>query len=215
MSADSRSYWRKFQVRLGDSDLGRNFRSARSAQIGATILIIIISAALLAPIISPQNPYDLTVINILDAYKPPFFIEGGEAQFILGSDEQGRDVFSAVVYGLRVSIFVGVMGVFISAIIGVTLGIVGGYFGGTVDNLIMRLADIELSFPSILLALFIMYFWEPGIRNIIVAIGAEDLKPEGEYGYGKYSDVVTQLELEDRIRLGQCDAKNVVMIKNI
>jgi peptide/nickel transport system permease protein len=161
-----------FFKRLKDTDLWKDFLASRSAKIGSTILIVTVFAAISAPLITPQNPYDLSVINILDAYKPPFFVDGGEPRFVLGTDEQGRDVLSAVVYGLRTSIFVGIMGVLISAVLGVILGLVGGYFGGSLDALIMRVADIELSFPSILVALFIMYFWEPGIRNIIVAIVA-------------------------------------------
>lgn len=158
--------------RIRQSDLWWDFRHSVSAQIGAALLALITLAAIFAPLVAPQDPYDLAAISIMDAYKPPWFLAGGEAAFMLGTDEQGRDVVSAVLYGLRVSIFVGVMGVLLSALIGVTLGIVAGFSGGVVENLIMRIADIELSFPSILIALFIMYFWEPGIRNIIVAIAA-------------------------------------------
>ena len=162
----------RLEDRQEKSQLWNGFKRATSAQVGATIVATAIVAAVFAPLLTSQNPYDLTAIRILDAYKPPAFLAGGDGRFILGTDEQGRDLLSAIVFGLRVSLFVGVMGVVISAIIGVTLGIVGGYFGGVTDTLIMRLADVELSFPSILVALFIMYFWQPGVRNIIVAIAA-------------------------------------------
>ena len=158
--------------RIRQSDLWWDFRHSVSARIGAALLILITLSAVFAPLVAPHDPYDLAVISIMDAYKPPMFLEGGDAAFLLGTDEQGRDVLSSVLYGSRVSIFVGVMGVLLSALIGVTLGMVAGFAGGAVESLIMRIADIELSFPSILIALFIMYFWEPGIRNIIVAIAA-------------------------------------------
>ena len=162
----------RLNARLGESELWLDFRASLSAQIGAVIMVVFTLGALFAPLISPQDPYDLTAINILDAYQPSWLFGEGDRQFLLGTDAQGRDILSAILYGTRVSIFVGVMGVLLAATIGVSLGLLAGYFGGFVDNLIMRIADIELSFPSILIALFIMFFWEPGIRNIIVAIAA-------------------------------------------
>ena len=163
---------RRLVVRFGDSELWWDFRNSLSAQFGAAIVATITLAAIFAPLIAPQDPYDLVVIDIMDAYKAPWLLGDGEISYPLGTDAQGRDILSAVLYGARVSIFVGIMGVLASGTIGVSLGLIAGYFGGLVDNAIMRLADIELSFPSILIALFIMYFWEPGIRNIIVAITA-------------------------------------------
>ena len=163
---------RRLVVRFGDSELWWDFRNSLSAQFGAAIVATITLAAIFAPLIAPQDPYDLVVIDIMDAYKAPWLLGDGEIGYPLGTDAQGRDILSAVLYGARVSIFVGIMGVLASGTIGVSLGLIAGYFGGLVDNAIMRLADIELSFPSILIALFIMYFWEPGIRNIIVAITA-------------------------------------------
>jgi peptide/nickel transport system permease protein len=159
-------------ARLRASDLWRDFRSSWTARLGAVIVAGAAVTALAAPWIAPQNPYDLTAIELRDAYKPPYPLPGSERRFVLGTDEQGRDIVSALLYGARVSIFVGVMGVVSAVVIGVTLGLFAGYMGGALDSLIMRVADIELSFPSILIALFIMFFWQPGVRNVIVAIAA-------------------------------------------
>jgi peptide/nickel transport system permease protein len=131
-----------------------------------------VALALAGPLIAPQNPYDLAQLNLLDAFKPPAFLEGGEAGHPLGTDEQGRDLFSAMLYGARTSIFVGLVGVLFAAGIGTFLGLWSGYAGGLIDSVIMRIGDVELSLPSILIALFIMYFSEPGITNIIIAITA-------------------------------------------
>jgi peptide/nickel transport system permease protein len=153
-------------------DLWRSFRGARGAQIGAVIVSVITLLAFAGPLVAPQNPYDLAQLNLLDAFKPPAFLEGGEAAHLLGTDEQGRDLFSAMLYGARTSIFVGLVGVLFAAGIGTFLGLLSGYAGGIIDSIIMRIGDVELSLPSILIALFIMYFSEPGILNIIIAITA-------------------------------------------
>ena len=153
-------------------DLWRSFRGARGAQIGAAIVTVITVLALAGPLVAPQNPYDLAQLNLLDAFKPPAFLEGGEAAHPLGTDEQGRDLLSAMLYGARTSIFVGLVGVLFAAGIGTFLGLLSGYAGGLIDSVIMRIGDVELSLPSILIALFIMYFSEPGILNIIIAITA-------------------------------------------
>lgn len=154
------------------SDLWRSFRAARGAQFGAGIVAAAALLAFAAPLLASQNPYDLAQLNLLDAFKPPAFLEGGEAAHPLGTDEQGRDLLSAILYGARTSIFVGVVGVLFAAGLGTFLGLLAGYVGGFADSLIMRIGDVELSLPSILIALFIMYFSEPGIANIIVAITA-------------------------------------------
>lgn len=159
-------------ARLRESDLWWAFRQSAAAQLGAAIIVLVTLGAMLAPALAPQDPYDLTVIDIADAYKPPSFLQGGDTRFLLGTDDQGRDILSSVLYGARVSIFVGVASVVVAVMIGATLGMIAGFFGGYVDSVIMRIADVELSFPSILIALFIMVFWEPGVRNIIVAIAA-------------------------------------------
>jgi len=152
--------------------LWRSFRATPSAQLGAAIFAAFCLLALVAPLIAPQDPYDLAQLDLIDAFKPPVFLAGGMAGHLLGTDEQGRDLLSAMLYGARVSLFVGVVGVTLAAGLGTLLGMIAGNAGGALDSLIMRIGDVELSLPSILIALFVMYFSEPGIGNIIVAIVA-------------------------------------------
>ncbi len=131
--------------------------------------------AIFAPLISPQNPYNLKSLKLENSSLPPVWVqtaEGGEggARFLLGTDAQGRDIFSAVLYGLRLSLAVGFAGTLIAMAAGIALGLAAGYWRGWWDALIMRLADIQLSFPSILIALFLMAVWGPGVLKIIIAI---------------------------------------------
>ena len=150
----------------------QSFLDSRGAQVGAGLGAVLLLSAILAPLIAPQDPYDLAQISLLDAFKPPAWLAGGDWAFPLGTDEQGRDLFSAILYGTRTSLFVSVVGVLIPATLGTLLGVLSGYAGGLVDAVIMRIGDVQLSLPSILIALFIMYFSEPGIGNIIIAITA-------------------------------------------
>ena len=155
-----------------ENALWRSFRATPSAQLGAGIFAAFCLLALLAPLLAPQNPYDLSQLNLMDAFKPPAFLTGGMASHPLGTDEQGRDLLSAMLYGARVSLFVGLVGVALAAGLGTLLGMIAGNAGGLLDSVIMCIGDVELSLPSILIALFIMYFSEPGIGNIIIAIVA-------------------------------------------
>ena len=134
-------------------------------------LIVILAAALLAPLISPQDPYDLTRLNLLDAREPPGTKAlSGDMTFWLGSDSQGRDMLSAIVYGLRISLGVGVISGLIAVCIGMCLGLVAGYAGGWVDMIIMRIVDLQLSFPSILVALMLLAILGQGVDKIIIAL---------------------------------------------
>ncbi len=155
----------------------RRFASAycesRIAIIAAALLLVIILIALLSPWLSPQNPYDLTKLDILDARLAP----GGKSwegtvTYLLGTDGQGRDMLSAIFYGLRISIGIGVVSTLIALLIGMSLGLWAGYKGGWVETIIMRIADIQLSFPAILLALILLAFLKPGLGNIVVALVA-------------------------------------------
>lgn len=120
--------------------------------------------------LAPQNPYDLTQINLSDSYLPPFWLDGGKMSFLLGTDEQGRDILSAIIYGSASSIMIGLVGMAASCCIGTTLGLIAGYFGGKVDAVIMRIADIQLSFPSMLIALFIMSVFGRGVGKLLIAL---------------------------------------------
>lgn len=143
--------------------------------IPATILTFFTLAAVLAPWLAPQNPYDLKQVRLIDANRPPAWLaetptEG--ARFLLGADAQGRDILSAVIFGLRVSMLVGVAGTGLSLLIGVALGLMAGYWRGWFDAVIMRIADVQLAFPSILIALFLMAVLGRGneLLKIILAV---------------------------------------------
>ena len=130
-------------------------RVPSSVIVAALIAAVIIFAALAAPLVSPTNPLDLASFNLIDAEIPPIWAEGGDPRFLLGSDNQGRDVLSAIIYGARVSILIGGGAVFVAATVGVALGLIAGFLGGPVDAVIMRIGDVILSFPTILLALLV------------------------------------------------------------
>lgn len=123
--------------------------------VAALVAVAMILAAMAAPLVSPTDPLDLATFNLADAEIPPLWIDGGDARFLLGSDNQGRDMLSAIIYGARVSILIGGGAVFVAAFIGVSLGLIAGFFGGRLDSFIMRVGDVILSFPTILLALLV------------------------------------------------------------
>lgn len=136
----------------------------RLALFGLLVFVILSIFALFPSIFTYQNPYDLAELFLENSFQPPNKI------FLLGTDEQGRDIYSAIVYGLRISLYVGLASTFLSVLIGFVAGLISGYFGGWVDTLIMRIADVQLSFPAILIALIIMALWGAGIGKIIIAI---------------------------------------------
>ncbi len=151
--------------------LWREFRQSRIACIGLSIFIALAALALLAPWIAPQNPYDLQQLSVLDARLPPGSQAGdGGLTYWLGSDEQGRDMLSAILYGLRISLFVGVVCTLIAFVVGTVLGLLAAYAGGVVDGFIMRLADAQLSFPSILIALIFLALFGKGVDKIVYAL---------------------------------------------
>ena len=141
--------------RFFDGDLWHSFSRSPVAVLSAVVALLCIGGAVLAPWVAPQNPFDLATLNLSDAFKPPAWTEEGDAAFPLGSDDQGRDVFSAIMHGARVSLLVGVCAVLFSTLLGVSVGLTAGYMGGTVDAVLMRIADIQLTFPSILVALLV------------------------------------------------------------
>ncbi len=138
-----------------DSDLWYFFTRSRIAVAAAAVAGTMVLAAFLAPVIAPYDPFDLASLDLLDAHIPPFWLEDGEARFPIGTDDQGRDLLSAILYGARISIGVGIASVLLSLFVGVGLGLVSGYAGGRIDAFIMRVADIQLSFPAILIALLV------------------------------------------------------------
>jgi len=136
-------------------DLGRRFRRAPLAMLAALVLVLMIAGAVFAPWLAPQNPFDPAALDLINALVPPAWTEGGNPNFLLGTDDQGRDVFSALLYGLRISLMVGVGAVSFAALVGILLGLVAGWRGGFTETVVMRLADVQLTVPAILIALMI------------------------------------------------------------
>jgi peptide/nickel transport system permease protein len=141
--------------RLADSDLWFSFTHSPTAIVAAVIALVCVFGAVFANWIAPHNPFDLATLDLTDARAPPAWVEGGSTKFLLGTDDQGRDILSALMYGSRISLFVGLASVALSMLIGVGLGLLSGFAGGMVDGFIMRVCDVMLSFPSILVALLI------------------------------------------------------------
>jgi peptide/nickel transport system permease protein len=141
--------------RFLDSDLWHSFTRSWVTMLAAFVALVLVLAAILAPLIATNDPFDPATLSLLDGSKPPAWTAEGEWRFPLGTDQQGRCVYSSILYGLRISIIVGFLGVLLAATIGITLGLIAGYFGGAADSLIMRIADVQLTFPAILIALLI------------------------------------------------------------
>ncbi len=144
-----------FLARAWDSDVIYSFRHSPVAMVAALVATVLIFSAVFAPWVAPHNPFDLASLSLLDASTPPAWQQGGNPKFWLGTDDQGRDIFSGILYGMRISLEIGVASVILSIVIGVSLGLLSGYVGGKVDAFIMRICDVMLSFPAILIALLI------------------------------------------------------------
>lgn len=138
-----------------DSDVGYSFRTSPTAMVAALIAAICVFCAVFAGLVAPHNPFDLTTLVLSDARKPPAWLPEGSATYLLGTDDQGRDILSALMYGARISLVVGIVSVLLSMVIGVGLGLLAGFRGGWIDGFLMRLCDVMLSFPPILVALLI------------------------------------------------------------
>ena len=171
--------------RTWDSDLAWSFRHAPVAMVSFVVVALLVLAAVFAPLIAPHNPFDPATLNLMNGFTPP-----GEANaftgdfFVLGTDDQGRDVFSTILYGMRISLFVGFAAVLLALTIGVVLGLLAGYLGGWTETIIMRVADVQLTFPAILVAMLIFgiakgitppeYRDQMAIWVLILAIGLSD-----------------------------------------
>jgi peptide/nickel transport system permease protein len=137
------------------SDVFYSFRRSRLTMVAAAVTVLFFLLAIFASLLAVQNPFDPAQLQLMNSRISPLWTADGQSPFLLGTDEQGRDVFSAILYGLRISLTVGVLGVLFSGTLGIVLGLIAGYVGGAVDGLIMRIADVQLSFPAILIALLI------------------------------------------------------------
>ena len=181
MTTDTQSRF----ARVWDSDIMWSFRHSPVAVVAGVVVLLIALAALFAPWLAPTNPYDPSQLNLMDGFTPPMEPNAFTGNsYILGTDNQGRDVLSTILYGTRISLFVGLSAVLFAMVLGITLGLIAGYRGGWVDGLLMRIADVQLSFPSILIALLIFgvarglippaYRETMAIWVLIVAIGLSD-----------------------------------------
>ena len=146
------------------------FAASKLALFGLGVFVIIALAAIFAPWIAPQNPYDLAVLDIMDGRLEPGAVGGSGMTHWLGTDDQGRDMLSGIIYGLRISLLVGVGSAFIACMVGASLGMLAAYAGGRTDSVIMRIVDLQLSFPTILAALMILAFLGKGIMNVVIAL---------------------------------------------
>ena len=160
---------RTWLARAWDSDVFYSFRRSPVTIAAAVVALLSVGGALFAPWIAPHNPFDMAAIDLMDSFVPPFWTSQGKVTYLLGTDNQGRDVLSAILYGARISLGVGVAAVLVSMVLGVGLGLLSGYAGGRTDAIIMRIADVQLSFPAILIALLI-----DGVAHVVL--------PRGSYG---------------------------------
>jgi len=138
-----------------DSDIAWSFRHSPVTIVATLVFALCLIGAVFAPWLAPHNPFDLKTLNLLDALTPPAWTDEGKRMFLLGTDDQGRDLLSAIMFGSRVSLLVGIVSVIFAMLIGVSLGLLAGYAGGKTESFIMRVADVQLSFPAILIALLI------------------------------------------------------------
>jgi len=147
-----------------------DFAASRIALAALVLLTLILAAALFAPVLSPQNPYDLAQLDIMDSRLEPGASGAAGNTFVLGSDEQGRDMWSAILYGLRISLGVGVVATVIALVTGTLVGLVAAWSGGRVDALLMRIVDLQLSFPAILVALILLAVLGQGVDKVVMAL---------------------------------------------
>ncbi len=157
-------------ARAFDSDLWWSFKRSPVTVVSAIVALACILGAVLAPWIAPHNPFDLASLNLIDAFKPPAWTGDGDATYPLGTDDQGRDVLSAIMYGARVSLLVGICAVLFATILGIAIGLVAGYVGGTVDSVLMRIADIQLALPAVILALVLVGAIGFSMFNLILVL---------------------------------------------
>ncbi len=172
--------WKRFK----DSFFLYSFLRDPVAMASLAIMVIMVVAGFFAPIIAPYDPYDTTTIDLMDSEIPPSWMEEGSARFILGTDTQGRDMLSTILYGTRVSVMIGLGAVILQSLIGIVIGLVSGYFGGKIDAFLMRITDVQLSFSSYMVAIFlgaifrtvfgVAKFGEIAIPFLIIVIGLSE-----------------------------------------
>jgi peptide/nickel transport system permease protein len=157
--------------RAVDSDIFYSFRRSRLTMVAAFVTLLFFLLAIFAPLFAVQNPFDPSQLELINSRIAPLWTADGQSPYLLGTDEQGRDVFSAILYGLRISLVVGIAGVVFAGALGILLGLIAGYVGGAVDGLIMRIADVQLTFPAILIALLVNGVVKSVFGNRLDAMG--------------------------------------------
>ena len=155
MASSGTSAPRGLLARFFDSDVWFSFRRSKVTMVAAGVTAVYFVAALFAPLIAPHDPFDLVNLDVMDSFIPPMWELDGDPRFLLGTDDQGRDMLSAIIHGARVSLFIGFASVILALVLGVGLGLWAGFVGGRIDAFLMRVAEIQLSFPTILIALLI------------------------------------------------------------
>ncbi len=158
-----------FFSRIADSDIWYSFKQRPFVMFAALVVFVCVFCATFAPFVAPHNPFDLKTLDLSNAFTSPAWTANGKATFFLGTDDQGRDLLSAIMFGSRTSIIVAVVAVMLSMTIGISLGLLSGYLGGKLDAFIMRVADVQLSFPAILIALLI-----DGVARAVMPKGSHD-----------------------------------------
>ena len=166
VTIEKTGWWKSFLK----SEFFYHYKHNIPAIIGSILVVVAILVAVFGRFIAPQNPYDLTAISLADSYLPPVWLDGGKAGFLLGSDEQGRDILSAIIYGSASSIMIGLVGMICSCAIGTTLGLLAGYFGGKVDMVMQRITEILSSLPTLVVVTLMLVVMKPGLGSIIIAL---------------------------------------------
>lgn len=172
--------WQRFR----ESYVWHSFKHDPVAIISVALFVFLVIVSFAAPVISPYNPYDTSTIDIMDGEIPPSFLEGGDSRFILGTDIQGRDLYSTMLYGLRTSVIIGIFAVIFQAFVGITVGLTAGYIGGRLDSILMRITDIQFSIPYLIVAIIAMAvfkiafgtarFEELAIPLLVIIIGMSE-----------------------------------------
>ncbi|MBC7003319.1 ABC transporter permease [Photobacterium sp. BZF1] len=159
------SRWERFK----QSDFLYYFRRDKVAMVSFAVFMVFAVSALMAPVIAPTNPYDLSTIDIMDSELPPSWMDEGDSRFLLGTDNQGRDIFSTILYGSRLSLTIGLLAVGLQLVLGVVIGLSAGYFGGRVDSFLMRFADVQLSFSTMMVAIIVSAIFRTALGSELFA----------------------------------------------
>jgi len=190
--------------RAWHSDVGYSFRTSPVAMGAALVAFLCVFCAVFANLVAPHHPFDLATLELSDAFLPPSWVEGGNPKYFLGTDDQGRDILSAIMYGARISLLVGLASVMLSVLIGVSLGLLAGFLGGRTDAFIMRVCDVILSFPAILVALLIAGVGRALLPNagevVIFGVLILSISLAGGGGWVQYARTVRGSTLVERSR---------------